>query len=115
MVSLVAGTALDVGHQEGPRLTDAIAPGGDIVSLQPAAGLVGRILGLLRQLALAAHTLAAVFPCVIKVGDVDGNADEAAKGEDGSGTDPPPNPSRQGGESFRLNVILFQGVSLSPP
>ena len=78
----LAGAALDVGDEQRPCLADAVAPGGDVAALQAAGRLVGGVEGLVCQLALAAHGLLGVLPGVEEVGGVDGEADEAAEGED---------------------------------
>ena len=69
-------TALRIGHQQGPCLPDAIAPCRYVGALQPTIRLVGRILCLLCQLALAAHRLLAVLIGVVEVGDIDTQAQQ---------------------------------------
>ena len=60
--------ALYVGHQQRPCLADAVAVVRDIRALQSAVGLV---LGIgLHQLALAAHGLLRILPCVVQVREV---------------------------------------------
>ncbi len=82
------GTTLGVGYQQGPCLSDAVAPCCDIAALQSAVGLVGRIFCLLRQLALATHTLLAVFPGVVEVTHVDTNTQDATYGKACCSTQP---------------------------
>ena len=77
----LAGAALRVGHEQRPRLADAVAPHCDVATLQPAVGLVRGVLGLLRQLALATHAFLAVLPRVIEVAQVDADAQDAADGK----------------------------------
>ena len=72
------GAALGVGDEQGPCLADAVAPLGDIVAVQSAAGLVGSI--LLHQLALSAHRLLAILPRVIEVRDVDADTEGSTHG-----------------------------------
>ena len=60
-----AGTTLRIGNQQRPCLVNAIAPLRDIVAVQTAAGLVGRV--LLHQLAGAAHRLLAIAPRMVEV------------------------------------------------
>ena len=66
------GTAFRVRDEQRPCLIDTIAPLRDIVTVEPAARLVGTI--LLHQLTLAAHRLLTVFPCVIEIRQVDAKA-----------------------------------------
>ena len=80
--------ALSVRNEQCPRLPDAIAPRGDIGSLESAGGLVGGILGLLGELALASHTFLGVFPSMIEVGGIDSDADKATENEDGGAFQP---------------------------
>ena len=70
------GTALGVGHQQRPRLADAIAPLRDVVAVQSTAGLVGRV--LLHQLALTTHRLLPILPRVVQVAQVDGHTNQTA-------------------------------------
>ena len=75
------GTSLGVGHQQGPCLADAIAPGSDVVALQSAACLVARV-GF-HQFALAAHGLLAVFIGVIEVRQVGTYTHQSRNQQDG--------------------------------
>ena len=90
------GAALGVGHQERPGLADAVAPHGDVTALQSAGGLVGGVFAHVRQLRLAAHALAGVFPGVVEVADVHHDAQNAARSEG----ERPPEPAPEGGPSF---------------
>ena len=83
-----ACTALGVGDKQSPGLAYAIAPCSDIAAFQTARCLVGRILGLVCQLTLASHTLLAVFPSVIQVGQVDGHTQEATNGKGKTALEP---------------------------
>ena len=40
------GTAFEVGNEQCPGFADAVAPVGDVVTVQSAAGLLGGITGL---------------------------------------------------------------------
>ena len=73
-----AGSSLGVGHEQGPSLTESVTPHGDITALQPAAGLVGRILGFLCQLALASHALFTILPRMVEIAHIDGDAQQTA-------------------------------------
>ena len=64
--------ALGVRHEQRPSLVDAVAPLRDIVAVETARSLVGRV--LLHQLALAAHRLLRILPCMVEVGEVDHHA-----------------------------------------
>ena len=83
-----AGTALGVGYQQSPCFSDSVAPGCDIAAFQTAVGLVGRVFSLLCQLTLAAHTLLAVFPCMVQVAQVDAYTQDTANGKAGCCTQP---------------------------
>ena len=67
------GSALGVGHEQRPCLAQAIAPLRNIVAVETAIGLVGRV--FLHQLALATHALLGVLPGVVKVREVDADTD----------------------------------------
>ena len=84
------GTALGVGHEQGPRFTQPVTPHGDIAALQSAARLIGLVLGLLRELTLAAHAFLAVLPGVVEVAQVDGYAQQACHGKARSSLRPLP-------------------------
>ena len=77
----LTGTALRVRHEQGPSLPDAVRPHRDVAALEAAGRLVGRVLRLLCQLALAAHALLAVLPRVVEVAQIDGNAEDSAYGK----------------------------------
>ena len=68
--------ALGVGHQQRPRLADAVTIVGDIRALQTARRLVGRI--LFHQFALATHGLLGVLPGVVEVRGIDQHAQQTA-------------------------------------
>ena len=72
------GSTLDIGNEQGPRLVDAIAPLGDIVTVQTTGGLVAGI--LLHQLTLATHGLLAIEPGMIEVGEVQADANGSTYG-----------------------------------
>ena len=69
--------ALGVGYEQRPRLADTITPLRDIVALQTAAGLVGRV--FLDQFTFAAHGLLTVLPCVVKVRQVQADGYQACR------------------------------------
>ena len=66
-------TTLGVRHQQSPGLVDTITPLGNIIALQSAIGLVGRV--FLHQLTLSAHRLLSVLPCVVHVTQVYAHSD----------------------------------------
>ena len=71
-------TALGVRHEQGPSLVDTVAPLRYIVAVQAARSLVGNV--LFHQLALAAHRLLCVLPCMVEVGEVDHHAQYSRHG-----------------------------------
>ena len=75
--------ALVVGHQQGQRLADAVAPLRDVVAVKSAAGLLGGIAGV-HQLALAAHGFLAVRIGVVQVGEVGCHAHQAGYHQHGA-------------------------------
>ena len=77
------GASLDIGDEQRPCLVDAVAPLGDVVAVQSTAGLVGGV--LLDQLALSAHALLAILPGVVKVAQIDADAQRGAHEADGGG------------------------------
>ena len=68
------GTALRVRNQQCPCFVDAIAPLGDIVTVQTATGLVVSI--LLDQLTGTTHGFLAVLPSMIEIRDVQTNSNQ---------------------------------------
>ncbi len=56
-------TTLGVRHQQRPCLVYSVAPLCDIVAIQTAIGLIGRV--LLHQLALASHRLVLILPRMV--------------------------------------------------
>ena len=73
-------TTLRIRDQQCPCLTDAIAPLGDIVTLQATVRLVSAV--FLHQFTLAAHRLLTVLPGVIEVGEVDAHTDDTTQRTD---------------------------------
>ena len=83
------GAALGVGHEQRPGFADAVAPGRDVVAVQSASRLVGRVLHrLVRQFAAPAHALLAVFIRVVEVGQVDAYAQHGCRREHRRGAHP---------------------------
>ena len=72
------GTALGVRHEQRPRLVDAVTPLRDIVAVETARSLVGRI--FLHQFTLSAHRLLTVFPRMVEVRDVECDTDSSTHG-----------------------------------
>ena len=76
---------LVVGHEQRPRLADAVAPLRDVVAVQPAAGVGLLGAGVMRQLTGAAHRFLAVRIGVIEVREVDGHAHQSGDDEHARG------------------------------
>ena len=69
------GAAFEIGDEQCPCFADAVTPVGDVVAVQPAAGLLGGIAGFY-QFALAAHGLFAVRIGVVEVGKIGCHTDK---------------------------------------